>query len=130
MMVGCLSETTIQHFFTGGLASDEMVHLERHTDACLPCRVLLSQTASVFQSRSRPRADDAPPSLAPHTFAPGDVVAGRYAIRRFLGQGGMGEVYEAEDGELHERIALKTVNATTADDERMVRRLKAEVQLA
>ena len=34
-------------------------------------------------------------------------VAGRYRIVRFLARGGMGEVYEVEDLELEERIALR-----------------------
>src|SRR6202040_3362548 len=34
------------------------------------------------------------------TFAPGDTVAKRFKILRFIAQGGMGEVYEALDIEL------------------------------
>jgi len=33
-------------------------------------------------------------------FSPGELVAGRYGIVRFIGRGGMGEVYEANDLEL------------------------------
>jgi len=33
--------------------------------------------------------------------------AARYRITRFIGRGGMGEVYEAEDLELNERVALE-----------------------
>ncbi len=42
----------------------------------------------------------------------------------------MGEVYEAFDRELQERVALKTVTSTACDNASAVRRLKAEVQLA
>ena len=42
-------------------------------------------------------------------FRTGDVVAFRFRIVRYLAKGGMGELYEAEDLELHERIALKTI---------------------
>src|SRR6188768_4137073 len=41
-----------------------------------------------------PRRPDAATDSA---FVPGDTVAGRYYIKRFIAFGGMGEVYEAED---------------------------------
>ena len=41
----------------------------------------------------------------PSRFAPDDPVAGRYRIVRFIGEGAMGEVYEAQDLELHESVA-------------------------
>jgi eukaryotic-like serine/threonine-protein kinase len=68
-------------------------------------------------------------STAPQSFAPEDLVAGRYRIVRFIAQGGMGEVYEAEDLELRERVALKTVRADIADSA-AVERFKLEIQLA
>src|SRR5690348_5455794 len=33
---------------------------------------------------------------------PGDLLAGRFKVVRFIGAGGMGEVYEAEDQEVRE----------------------------
>jgi len=57
-------------------------------------------------------------------------VGQRYVIRQFIARGGMGEVYEAFDRELQERVALKTVTSTACDNRGAVRRLKAEVQLA
>jgi len=42
----------------------------------------------------------------------------------------MGEVYEALDQELREHVALKTVRAEIADDDRAVERLKREILLA
>ena len=34
------------------------------------------------------------------TFLPGEIIANRYRIRRLIGKGGMGAVYEVEDSEL------------------------------
>lgn len=64
------------------------------------------------------------------TFRIGEIVSGRYRIARFIAQGGMGEVYEAEDQELGERLALKTIRPQIAGDSRTMERFRREVQLA
>src|SRR5713226_838317 len=43
------------------------------------------------------------------TFATGEQLGDRFEVLRFLGHGGMGEVYEAFDRELSEKVALKTI---------------------
>lgn len=65
-----------------------------------------------------------------HQFAPDDLLAGRYRILGVAGAGGMGVVYEAEDLELGERVALKTLHAPHDAGERDIARLRREVQLA
>jgi tetratricopeptide (TPR) repeat protein/tRNA A-37 threonylcarbamoyl transferase component Bud32 len=76
-----------------------------------------------------------PPSVAarvqrPPVFSSGETVASRYRLVRFLAQGGMGEVYEVEDLELRERVALKTVRPEAAADSLSVERFRREIQLA
>lgn len=71
-----------------------------------------------------------PPLVLTRTLAPGDVVAGRYVIDRLLGRGGMGAVYAAEDRELGEKVALKTMLPATAIDERSLGRFRREIQYA
>ena len=67
----------------------------------------------------------------PAVFQTGDVVASRFRIIRYIAKGGMGELYEAEDLELHERVALKTILSGIADDERTeIAMFKREVHLA
>ena len=80
---------------------------------------------------------DAPlaPAIGPRTpgaavFRTGDIVAFRFRIVRYLALGGMGELYEAEDLELQERVALKTILPHIASDERAIVRFKREVHLA
>ena len=64
------------------------------------------------------------------TFRPDDVLAHRFKVVRFLAQGGMGEVYEAEDLELGGRVALKTIRPEIATEPRIIQRFKREIALS
>ncbi|MDX1583506.1 MAG: protein kinase, partial [Thermoanaerobaculia bacterium] len=68
--------------------------------------------------------------ILPPVFDPDDIVADRYKIIRFIGRGGMGEVYEAEDLDLDVRVALKTVRPEIADNDVALERFRREIQLA
>src|ERR1700683_620235 len=59
----------------------------------------------------------------------GSVASGRFEILRFIGQGGMGQVYEALDLELKARVALKVIRPDISSDPRMLSRFRREVQL-
>jgi tetratricopeptide (TPR) repeat protein len=63
-------------------------------------------------------------------FAPGELVAGRYRVVRFVAHGGFGEVYEVEDRDLGERLALKTLRRHVANDPRVSERFRREIHLA
>ena len=65
-----------------------------------------------------------------HSLTPGAVISRRFEILRFLNSGGMGEVYEAWDSELKERIALKTIRPYIASDSMIIERFKREVRQA
>jgi tetratricopeptide (TPR) repeat protein/TolB-like protein len=70
-------------------------------------------------------------AAAPPTFAPGDLLANRFRLIRYIGKGGMGEVFEAEDLELHgEHVAIKTVLPAIAADPEMIAQFKREIQLS
>ncbi len=64
-----------------------------------------------------------------HAFYGGEVLAGRYEIRHFIASGGMGDVYEAEDIELGQRIAIKTIRGEFVKQDRLPS-MKREVQAA
>ncbi len=64
------------------------------------------------------------------TFLPGELVAGRYRIERFIAKGGMGEVYDAFDTALEDHVALKTIRPDVAADEHALERFKREIHLA
>lgn len=61
-------------------------------------------------------------------FSPEQMVGGRFRIVKTLGQGGMGEVYEAFDLELRDSVALKTIRHDIASDSGLIERFKQEVQ--
>jgi serine/threonine protein kinase len=63
-------------------------------------------------------------------FAPGDKLAGRYRIVTLIGEGAIGEVYEAYDEALGEPMALKTLRAQLASHAVTVERFRREIQLA
>jgi len=112
--------------FLAKAAQDSMVRneverlLAHHVESggFLSAPVLSSTTASSSNSASMP------------FFVAGDLLAERFRITRFLARGGMGEVYEAEDVELHERVALKSIRSELLNDGRALDRFKREVHLA
>jgi serine/threonine protein kinase/tetratricopeptide (TPR) repeat protein len=63
-------------------------------------------------------------------FSEGEVLAGRFRIVRFLASGGMGEVYEAQDQELREKVAVKIIRPEILAQPNAVARFKREVHLA
>jgi serine/threonine protein kinase/tetratricopeptide (TPR) repeat protein len=63
-------------------------------------------------------------------FAPGQVLASRFKVVRFVARGGMGEVYEVEDLELNERVAVKTARFESSRGANDVERFRREIQLA
>ena len=62
---------------------------------------------------------------APGTLRP-DAHFGPYVIDRFIGAGGMGEVYLARDTRLHRPVALKLLAEWISDDEELVKRFAQE----
>jgi serine/threonine-protein kinase len=69
-------------------------------------------------------AADAPAS----TFKIGDTIDGKYVLRRVLGEGGMGVVFEAEHIRLKQRCAIKVLNAAMLELPDIVKRFEREAR--
>ncbi len=124
---GCPSDEEILVFAQGQAPSGRLEQLHEHIDGCDDCQRLLVE--AIHGLDCTPSGIPSQPSWNA-VFAPQSLVGGRYRIRRLVGRGGMGEVYEAYDTVLQERVALKTVTSTLCDNEKAIQSLKDEVQLA
>lgn len=106
-------------------AENRAAFLERACsgDATLQCGVerLLATEASTKTSVEK---------LARPQFATGKELASRFRIVRFIASGGMSDVYEAQDLELGERVALKTIRPEVVGDAGSLARFKREIQYA
>ena len=78
------------------------------------------------------QSDSESPGSADHHAAPiqpGDILGGRFKVLGFLGQGGMGCVYAAEDILLRTSVAVKVIRSEYVADEGRRSRLIREVRL-
>jgi serine/threonine protein kinase len=118
--MGCLDDNGLLAFVEGRLPGETSERVEAHLDACEACRALVAEVARSLASSAEADGGGA------RGLDPGTLVAGRYAVRRVIGAGAMGVVYEAHDRELHRRVALKLVRPSGDDASR--ERLRARVR--
>jgi serine/threonine protein kinase/tetratricopeptide (TPR) repeat protein len=63
-------------------------------------------------------------------LSPGEQLSGRFTIVRFVAQGGMGAVYEANDVMVRTKVALKVLEDRISTDASAIERFRREVLLA
>jgi eukaryotic-like serine/threonine-protein kinase len=61
---------------------------------------------------------------------PGRTIAGKYLVKRRIGAGGMGAVYEGEHVEIGKRVAIKVIDHEHAKSEELAQRFRREARAA
>jgi serine/threonine protein kinase len=126
------------------LVGEEAERVAAHIDGCDACRelvVVLARQRRADLETKETSARDGVPRPAPIELSmpslPG-ALAGRYQLKRLIGRGAMGAVYEALDMNLHRLVALKVLRLApekTADERveaanRLVREARAMAVLS
>ncbi len=150
----CPERRLLDELIAGNLAPDRLSELEVHLDGCPSCRQVVD--AGFRRDPVRPAGTAVawdPPSVelrramaelqgfAP-TRAAGDLPngpvterfgrLGEYELRREIGRGGMGQVYEAFDPALERIVAIKVIAGSGRDPvarERFLREARAAAAL-
>jgi uncharacterized repeat protein (TIGR03803 family) len=100
------------------------------TDVRRELERLLAYRGEADSFLSAPLLEQTTPPVVPHSLQPGAVLSNRFLIIRFIARGGMGEVYEAEDQELREKVAVKTIRQDLMGQPRFLQTFRREVHLA
>ena len=106
----CPADAAFVDLLDGRLTGPDASRVERHAAGCPTCHALLD--ALTRSATHDPAHDDALAQAllgAPPVTSTGRIVDRKYALGRLLGQGGMGEVYEAEHLGTGRRVALKLI---------------------
>lgn len=121
--VRCLSDEDLVAYLEGSTSAELRDRIDRHLDTCTDCWLLV-----LAQLSAEPLAPVAPFRIT--TFAIGDRIAQRYRVERFIGKGGMGEVYLAHDELMSRPVALKTPLCSHTDDASALRKFFDEARNA
>ena len=123
----CPPADVIAAYAFGELAAANASAVQVHVAECDSCLRTVGHLAASLRAKSatlNPAAEDIDPS----TFAEAGQVFGGYCLVRELGQGGMGEVWEAEQrAPVRRTVALKLLKVGM-DTRQLVARFEAERQ--
>jgi eukaryotic-like serine/threonine-protein kinase len=133
----CPTADQLAAFYDGTLSTDTHLRVGNHLRRCQLCRVKTSaEGRSPPAQRSFPDPIDPIESSAvsspqPNADASGVTeTIGPYRVKRLIGRGGMGAVYEAEHERLGKAVALKVLPRLAAVDPEYMVRFEREVRAA
>jgi serine/threonine protein kinase len=148
MYTSCPTQENLSAYVLGRLPEAGLRRVARHASSCPHCQEHLQAADLVcdplLAHLRRPRPEDVTaeePALARFLLAMQALPAtdtsvpqelpesvGPYRVRRLLGAGGMGVVYEAEDVRLRRRVAVKVMSPALACIESARRRFLLEAR--
>ena len=142
----CFDEQTVLDLCAGRLSEASLVRAERHLGSCELCTDLMAVSAPLLSGQRVTATlqlgggrDDKQTVALEHEEAPnrrqpslpaGTVLRDTYEIVRRIGQGGMGDVYEAKHARLTGRYAVKVLPPEFALNEAVLSRFRREAQIA
>ncbi|MBI4719025.1 MAG: tetratricopeptide repeat protein [Planctomycetes bacterium] len=112
----CPDLMRLESLLTGHASLGERSEIQRHLEACRPCRTRLEEVGanlSFLQPLKEVLAADSPPKPAVRL----PLKIGAYRVLREIGRGGMGVVYEAEQEHPRRLVALKVARGGWYADE-------------
>jgi serine/threonine-protein kinase len=124
-------ENTLVEYVRGALSYHGRQAVNVHVDACGDCRRTLAALARHVSIRTAEHSleviDTQPNALE---VLAGTTLDGRFRLESLLGGGAMGIVFEAEDLQLKERVAVKVLAPTVVQRGDGLEMLRREILLA
>jgi serine/threonine protein kinase len=142
----CFDEQTVLDLVAGRLSEASLVRVERHLGSCEICTDLVAVSAPLLNGQRVTATlqfgggpddkqtvvleEEDSPRRRHAALAAGTVLRDTYEIVRRIGQGGMGDVYEAKHARLTGRYAVKVLPPEFALNEAVLSRFHREAQIA